>query len=63
MQSSSPHQLSVKVLKKMLSDNTHIAYYQRGQWNMIPSLPCESPQKTLSDDTHIVLLPTLTSLG
>jgi hypothetical protein len=24
---------------------------------MMPSLPCKSTQKMLSDDTHIVLLP------
>ena len=39
---------------KMLSDDTHIAYDQKRQWDMMPS---ESTQKMLPDDTYIVLLP------
>ena len=29
----------------MLLNDTHIVYYQNRQWDMMPSIPCESTQK------------------
>ena len=40
----------------MLSDDTHIIYYQKrqSQSDMMPSVPCESTQKIHPNDTHII---------
>ena len=41
-------------IQKLLSDDTHVIYYQKKQSNMMSSVPCESTQKMLPNDTHII---------
>ena len=51
------HHSQVKVLTKCFPMTSLSYNYQKRQWHMMQSLPCESTQKTLSDDPHIVLWP------
>ena len=48
------HHSHVKVLKKCFLMTSLSYYYQKRQWSMMPSLPCESTQKMLSNDPHII---------
>ena len=47
----------VKVLKTHFQMIPILYYNQKRQWDMMTFLPCESTQKSLPDDTCIVLLP------
>ena len=50
---ASCHHHHPKVLRKKLSNDTHVIYFPKRQWDMMPSLPSESTQNLLLNDTHI----------
>ena len=53
---ASCHHHHPKVLRKKLSNDTHVIYFPKRQWDMMPSLPSESTQNLLLNDTHISCL-------
>ena len=49
--------IAIRKYSTLLSDDTHIAFCQKRQWEMIPSLSYENTKNLLSDDTPIAFLP------